>query len=203
MSLISDLKVGKKNYHIKDRMVKKINHDAITIKKLLSKGYTQARICRLLGLKKQKVSYWAKMPIKYEIKRKTKLDEKYKKRIVELAEDKLTSDICSRKIAEIINRELKENNIRDSKGKIMTIEKTAVNKYLKSVLTKPRKVRRVFYLNDMQKKERVKFCENILEKKIRTNTNFFTDETSFDMTPFLNDSIRLSIENQKNFKMSE
>ena len=93
MSLISDLKAGKKNYHIKNRMVKKINHDAITIKKLLSKGYTQARICRLLGLKKQKVSYWAKTPIKYEIKRKTKLDEKYKKRIVELAEHKLTSDI--------------------------------------------------------------------------------------------------------------
>ena len=148
-------------------MVKKINHDAITIKKLLSKGYTQARICRLLGLKKQKVSYWAKTPIKYEIKRKTKLDEKYKKRIVELAEDKLTSDMGSRKIAEIINRELKEDNVRDSKGKIMTIEKTAVNKYLKSVLGKPRKVRRVFYLNDMQKKERAKFCENILEKRIR------------------------------------
>ena len=148
-------------------MVKKINHDVITIKKLLSKRYTQARICRLLGLKKQKVSYWAKTPIKYEIKRKTKLDEKYKKRIVELAEDKLTSDMGSRKIAEIINRELKEDNVRDSKGKIMTIEKTAVNKYLKSVLGKPRKVRRVFYLNDMQKKERVKFCENILAKRIR------------------------------------
>ena len=63
-------------------MVKKINHDAITIKKQLSKGYTQARICRLLGLKKKKVSYWAKTPIKYEIKRKTKLDEKYKKELL-------------------------------------------------------------------------------------------------------------------------
>ena len=184
-------------------MVKKINHDAITIKKLLSKGYTQARICRLLGLKKQKVSYWAKTPIKYEIKRKTKLDEKYKKRIVELAEDKLTSDMGSRKIAEIINRERKEDNGRDSKGKIMTIEKTAVNKYLKSVLGKPRKVRRVFYLNDMQKKERVKFCENILEKRIRGEHIFFTDETKIDMAPFLNDSIRLSMENQKKLKMGE
>ena len=156
-------------------MGKKINHDAITIKKLLSKGYTQARICRMLGLKKQKVSYWAQTPIKYEVKRITKLDEKYKKRIVELAEDKLTSDMGYRKIAEIINKELKEDNIRDSKGKIMTIEKTAVNKYLKSALGKPRKVRRVFYLNEMQKKERVKFCENILDNKIRGEHIFFTD----------------------------
>ena len=34
---------------------------------LLDKGYTQARICRLLGLKKQKVSYWENTPIKTEI----------------------------------------------------------------------------------------------------------------------------------------
>ena len=133
-------------------MVKKLNHDAVAIKKLLSKGYTQARICRMLGLKKQKVSYWAKTPIKNEIIRRTKLDEKYKKRIVELAEDKLTSDMGSRKIAEIINRELKNNNIRDSKGRTLTIEKTAVNRYLKNALGKPRKVRPVFYLSDDQKK---------------------------------------------------
>jgi len=77
---------------------------------LFAKGYTQVKICRILGLKKQKVSYWAKTPIKNEIIRHTKLDEKYKKRIIELAEDKLTSDMGSRKIAEIINKELKENN---------------------------------------------------------------------------------------------
>ena len=40
-------------------MVKKINEDAITIKKLLQKGVTQKRIASPLGLKKQKVSYWA------------------------------------------------------------------------------------------------------------------------------------------------
>ena len=51
-------------------MVKKINHDVITIKKLLSKGYTQARICRLLGLKKQKVSYWAKTLLNMKLKEK-------------------------------------------------------------------------------------------------------------------------------------
>ena len=35
--------------------------------------------------------------------KKTKPDEKHKKRIVELAEDKLTSDMGSRQIDEIIN----------------------------------------------------------------------------------------------------
>ena len=35
-------------------MVKKVNEDAIAIKKLLAKGYTQVKICRILGLKKTK-----------------------------------------------------------------------------------------------------------------------------------------------------
>ena len=184
-------------------MVKKVNEDAIAIKKLLAKGYSQVKICRILGLKKQKVSYWAKTPIKNEIIRRTKLDEKYKKRIVELAEDKLTSDMGSRKIAEIINKELKENNVRDSRGNIITIEKTAVNKYLKKALGKPRKVRRVFFLNEVQKKERIKFCENILNRKIRGDQIFFTDETKIDLAPFLNDSIRLSLNNQEKLKQGK
>ena len=64
MLLISDLKNGEKNYYIKYPMVKKLNHDVITIKNLLSKGYTQANIYRMLELKKQKVNYWINMPIK-------------------------------------------------------------------------------------------------------------------------------------------
>ena len=59
-------------------MGKRINNDAITIKTLMRKGYTQAPICRMLGLKKQKVSYWANTPINMEIKRPTKLNEEYK-----------------------------------------------------------------------------------------------------------------------------
>ena len=184
-------------------MGKRINHDAIAIKKLLSKGYTQVQICRILGLKKQKVSYWANNPLNMEIHRRTKLNEEYKKKIVELAQNKLTSDMGSRKIAEIINRELKDNNVCDSQGKILSIEKTAINRYLKSALGKPRKVRRVFYLNEKQKKERLKFCEDILDKKIKGDQIFFTDETKIDMAPFINDSIRLSRENQEKLKSGD
>ena len=79
MFLFSVLKGGEKKLYINNTYNKKINRDAIAIKTLLDKGYTQARICRLLGLKKQKVSYWANTPIKTEIKRRTKLNEQYKK----------------------------------------------------------------------------------------------------------------------------
>ena len=49
-------------------MGKKINNDAITIKALLSKGYTQARICRMLKLKKQKVSYGLILLLTWKLK---------------------------------------------------------------------------------------------------------------------------------------
>ena len=184
-------------------MGKKINNDAITIKALLSKGYTQARICRMLKLKKQKVSYWANTPINMEIKRRTKLNEEYKNKIVQMAQDKLTSDMGSRKIADIINKELKENDVRDNKGKLLSIEKTTINRYLKNALGKPRKVRRVFYLNEIQKKKRVEFCESILKRKIKGEQILFTDETKIDMAPFLNDSIRLSKKNQEKLKSGD
>ena len=80
-----------------------------------------------------------------EIKRPTKLNEEYKNKIVQMAQDKLTSDMGSRKIADIINKELKENDVRDKKGRLLSIEKTTINRYLKKALGKPRKVRRVFF----------------------------------------------------------
>ena len=55
----------------------------------------------------------------------------------------------------------------------------------------------------MQKKERVKFCENILNRRIRGDQILFTDETKIDLTPFLNDSIRLSIKNQEKLKQGD
>jgi len=201
--LISDLKDGKKIIIYKSRMGKRINNDAIAIKTLLRKGYTQARICRILGLKKQKVSYWANTPITMEIKRRTKLSDEYKDKIVQMAPDKLTSDMSSRKIADKINRDLKENDVRDYKGRLLSIKKTTINRYLKKALGKPRKVRRVFYLNEKQKKERVKFCESILNRKIKGEQILFTDETKIDMAPFLNDSLRLSKKNQEKLKSGD
>ena len=40
--------------------MKKLNADAIMIKQLLKKGYKQCDIARLLDIKKEKVSYWAR-----------------------------------------------------------------------------------------------------------------------------------------------
>ena len=87
-------------------MAKKINEDAVTIKRLLKKGFSQKKICQLLGLKKQKVSYWANHEIKTTQIRRKKLPKSYIAQICKMAQDKTTSDMGSKKIAYLINDRL-------------------------------------------------------------------------------------------------
>ena len=90
-----------------DKMVKHFNKDAGAIQTFLAKGYSQAWISRKLGISKQKVNYWS-TSMKTVQYRKTKLSNEYIEKIIKLAEDKLTSDMSSRKIVCIINEDLKK-----------------------------------------------------------------------------------------------
>ena len=59
----------------------------------------------------------------------------------------------SRRTACIINEDLKNNNIVDKRERIIQIEKTTVNLILKKALEKPRKIPKVFFLTNEQKKK--------------------------------------------------
>ena len=92
-------------------MVKKLNQLGVTIKNLLEQGYSQTWIAGKLRIRRQKVhywNYWKKTPLKTEQKRRRKLEDKYIKEIIALAENKTTSSMSSNKIANIINKKLKE-----------------------------------------------------------------------------------------------
>ena len=120
-------------------MVKKINKDANAIQAFLEKGYNQAWIARKLGISKQKVNYWSKTAIKTVQNRRSKLSDEYKKKIIELAEDKLTSDMGSRKIdskGEL--KKEKKDNIDEIKRKIDEIGKMNMIEYLKYLNEKRR-----------------------------------------------------------------
>ena len=136
-------------------MVKKINKDALMIKELLNKGFRQCEISRLLGLKKEKVYYWAKTEIKFS-QRKPK--DSYIEKILKWAKNKVTSQRSSRKIANMINSVLNKLNEVDRKGRPVTAHYTTVNNYLKEYNGKPRKIRKVFFLSKDQKGERKKLC---------------------------------------------
>lgn len=55
-------------------MCKKINEDAIAIKRLIASGeFTDAEIAKLLGISRQKVYYWAHTDFKMIQKRRKNL----------------------------------------------------------------------------------------------------------------------------------
>ena len=172
-------------------MVKKINRDAIAIKELLQKGMRQCDICRILKLKRAKVNYWAKTEIKESQSKKKKLNAIYMERIKRWANNKTTSARSSRIISGMINSILEKRNEKDKNGKQMTIHHTTINRYLKEYFGKPRKIRKVFYLSEEQKKKRVDFCKKILERGIKAEQIFFTDESNIQLGAFTNDYIRL------------
>ena len=112
-------------------MVKKLNPDALMIKKLIKKGYKQCDISRILGIKKEKVSYWARHDLKNSQKKCKKLKDIYIRAIQRWANNKVTSSMSSRKIASKINSILKKRKEVDRKGKPITVHFTTVNNYLK------------------------------------------------------------------------
>ena len=62
---------------------------------------------------------------------------------------------------------------------------TTVNNYIKEYFGTPRKIRKVFYLSESQKKKRFDFCESILKKnKLKSEQIFFTDESKVELGSF-------------------
>jgi len=182
-------------------MVKKVNADAITIKRLLKQGMQPIKIARLLKVSKQKVNYWKRAKIKYIQTRRKKLQPEYINKICQLAADKTTSEMSSRKITNIINEELKKTNNKVN-GKAISITHPTICKYLNEKMV-IRKIRKAFYLDNDQKKKRIKFCKKIINKGLKGEEIMFTDETKIDMSPFLRDSIRLTSGTQNKLKKGD
>ena len=162
------------------------------LKRLLKKGYKQCMISRLLNINKEKVYYWARHDLRTSQNKSKKLKNIYIDRIKRLANNKVTSSMSSRKIANKINRLLIKRNELDKNGKQISVHYTTVIfYYLKQHFGKPRKIRKVFFLSEENKKKRIEFCEKILEKNLKAEQIFFSDESNIDLGSFTNDSIRL------------
>ena len=112
-------------------MVKKINRDALANKELLQKGMRQCDIFQILKLKRAKVNYLAKEKIKENQSKKKKLNSINMVRIKRWQIIKRQSTRSSRIISGVINSILQKRNVKDKKGKQMTIHYTTIKKYLK------------------------------------------------------------------------
>ena len=153
---------------------------------------------KIANCSKQLVSKYRKYdPKPRPIKRSLKLPERYKKFLINIAQDKPLGRYSSRFLAGTINRILWRRKVRDSKRRIMTVTHSTINSYLNKLLGKPKKIIKVFYLSETQKKERVKFCKMILKNYQKRNI-FWTDETQIDLCNYTRDYIRLPKKIKKN-----
>lgn len=101
------------------------------------------------------------------------------------------------KITKYINLKLKKDKIN------LSISKPTVCRILKKEYGAPRKIKKVFYLNQKQKEQPIEFCKMMLERGIKGDQIFFTDETKIEMGSYINDHIRLSKENKEKVRKGD
>ena len=93
-------------------------------------------------IKKQKISYWKNKEIKTAINRRSKFTDDDIKYMIKLAENQTTSNMGSRKIAILMNKKFKDER-RD-----LIISQMATWRILNKNIGKPRKIKKVFYINN-------------------------------------------------------
>ena len=139
---------------------------------------SNAVISKSLGISESTVRYYRGRPDVLEVKRASKLPKKYIDKIYEMASNKTTRE-SPRELIEIkINQKLKKDNAVDKNGKLLIINKSQVNWILREKFEKPLKIIQVFYLNKEEKKNRLEFCEKIIQmefegKKLEGKNIFF------------------------------
>ena len=110
------------------------------------------------------------------IKKRSKLSKKYLDHIYRRAANKPLSQISRSSLADEVNQMLIEDGVFKN-GKQVSISKSQINRILKKMFRNPRKIKKVFYLNEGYKRKRIKFCEKLLKKRIQGKNIFLSDET--------------------------
>ena len=177
----------------------KRNELAITIKKLSETGMKQINIAKLFNISKKKVNYFIHNPIILKRKRRTKLIRKEKNLLVRWARDKPINLWSAKKIQNKFNLLPKYKKEKNMPKKISL---TTVNKTLNQYLSRPKHMRKVFYLNEKKKEQRLKFLLFMKENSISPDDIFFTDESIINLSSYFgkNNKIRISKRTAKKLK---
>ena len=105
--------------------------------------------------------------------------------IVKWAKDKpIMEQKVSAKDIQIRFNKLPKKFKENRKKKLISI--STANRILNKFISKPRVIRKVFYLRPNDKKLRVQFCKFMLENDIGPENIFFTDESIFPLYAYIN-----------------
>ena len=172
---------------------------AIAIKKNHEAGMKPGKIANLFKISKQRVNYWLHHPIIQKRKRRTKLNRNEINQIIKWARDKPIHLFSAKKIMRKFNslpRNKKEKNM-NKKVSLSTINNT-LNKYL----SKPKPMRKVFFLCKKKKDLRLQFLTFMKENQISPDNIFFTDECIVNLSSYFgrNNKVRICKRTEKKLR---
>ena len=138
-------------------------------------------------------------PVIEKRKRRTKLNRKEINIIVRWARDKPINLCSAKKIRNKFNLLSKK---RKEKGKQKKVSLSTINKILNRHISKPKQMRKVFFLNEKNKEQRLKFLLFMKENNISPENLFFTDESIMNLSSYFgrNNKIRVSKRTEKKLK---
>ena len=170
---------------------------AITIKTNYQAGMKQRDIACLLKVSKQVVNYWIHHPIIEKRKRRTKLIRKEKNIIIKWAKCKSINLVSARRIQRRFNSLSKKKKEQNCQKKVSL---STVNRTLNKHLSKPKQIKKVFFLSSTNKEQRIKFLRFMKKNEIEPGDIFFTDESTFNLSSYFNRyyKIRFSPQIKKN-----
>ena len=161
------------------------NKNSLGIKPWSISELARAFDCNYLTAKKW-VECGGNTKRKPRIRRNTKMTTKIKQFIVKEAGNKLT---CSQgasayAVASKIIKTFKEEY--GTKEKEFKISHECVRLHMNKLLAKAQKIKKGFLLTPDNIKQRVSFCESIINNVIKFNEIFFTVEKTFSLNKFIN-----------------
>ena len=114
--------------------IKKLSKKGAAIRYQMERGLSNAQISKSLGIPESTIRYYRKRPIIKEIKRASKLPQKYIDMIYEMASNKTTREMPGGLIAIKINNKLKKDGALNKNGKFLSITKSQVNTVIPGVI---------------------------------------------------------------------
>ena len=161
------------------KIKEKSNHLAIAIKENYKAGMKPRDIAKLFKISKQRVNYWIHKPIAQR-KRRMKLTRREINIIVNWAKDKpiMEKKVSAKNIQMKFNR--LSTKFKEGKKK-KKISLSTANRILNRFISKPRVIRKVFYLKPSDKILRVQFLKFMKENGIGPENIYFTDEGIFPL----------------------
>ena len=170
---------------------KNINHDlAIAIQQNYAHGMKPKDISELFKISKQRTNYWLHHKVNKRRKRRTKLTRNEKLLLIKWAKDKPINLASARKLKikfDSMSRQKKEKKMK-KKISVSTIYKT-----LNECLTKPKQIKKVFFLSSNNKDQRLKFLQFMKKNKISPENIFFSDESIFNLASYFNRNYKIRL----------